>query len=118
MVCTVDMSQELREALATIQALKPGELVVLPGGDSEELAALREELAECKTQKAWWADSAKTLDERLTAAEQRNAELVAALKRIYGASEWTSNAYHYQEEAQKLACAALKPTESGKANEQ
>lgn len=50
-----------------------------------ELSALREELAECNKRKAWWVDSAKTLDERLTAAEQRNAELIALLEHAYGA---------------------------------
>lgn len=44
-----------------------------------ELAALREELAECNKRKASWIDSAKTLDERLTAAEQRNAAIAASV---------------------------------------
>jgi len=59
-----------------------------------ELAALREELAECNKRKAWWIDSAKSLDDRLTAAEQRNAELtqlLEATRDARDAEQYTSN---------------------------
>lgn len=46
-----------------------------------ELAALREELATTESMRKFFADAAVELDNRLTAAEQRNAELTSALVR-------------------------------------
>jgi hypothetical protein len=76
-----------------------------------ELAALREELAACKTQKAWWVDSAKTLDKRLTAAEQRNAALAKAATEFmeYAESGWD----HFPDVGVNLRAALTKPTKSG-----
>jgi hypothetical protein len=79
----------------------------------QEMAALREELAECNKRKAWWVDSAKTLDERLTAAEQRNADAEKLLRETsavlrggecYG---WEDN------QADQIDAFLGKPTESG-----
>lgn len=103
----------------------------------DERDALREELAECKTQKAWWVDSAKTLDERLTAAERRNADCEAkgierAAKLVQerldeyvrdhgvydsdtGTLEFPGDGAEYVEELDCIASfiRALKPAESG-----
>lgn len=76
-----------------------------------ELAALREELAKTReSHESMRADLIAT-DERLTAAEQRNAECIALLRRSTSADGqdvktwWNDRALILQ--------AALKPTESG-----
>jgi len=90
--------------------------VWVKGSDMDALlareAALREELAECKTQKAWWVDSAKTLDERLTAAEQRNARYESLLRQIIPCLAMSTNttAPTY---IRKINEALPQPTESG-----
>ena len=44
-------------------------------------AALRNELAEVSSMRTLWAGSAKTLDERLTIAEQRNASIAGKVNK-------------------------------------
>jgi hypothetical protein len=81
-----------------------------------ELAALREELAECKKQKAWWVDSAKTLDQRLTAAEQRNAELKVFDQFVGYLLDHCEGETIYEESLQRWLAESIeknKPTESG-----
>ena len=74
-----------------------------------ELAALREELAECNKRKAWWADSAKTLDERLTAAEQRNLRHESNLRHFASCAD----VRRVGTLAMDYVAALTKPTEPG-----
>lgn len=84
-----------------------GEVVVAELYDDaqSELAALREELAQAESMRKFWANSAVELDKRLTAAEQRNADLLSAMEMMADNSD--------DREVVEICRNYLKPTESG-----
>jgi predicted nucleic acid-binding Zn-ribbon protein len=73
-----------------------------------ELDDLREELAELEDQFDTLEHSNTTLKLKLSAAEQRNAELVELLDLVRD-----EDGYHYTDKLKARIEAALKPTESG-----
>jgi hypothetical protein len=77
----------------------------------DELAALREELAGNVMTIQELAGSHEDLQQRLTAAEQRNAELLSLLRRC--AEESAEGAHIFGTELWSEVLSALKPTESG-----
>jgi hypothetical protein len=78
-----------------------------------ELAALREELAACKRSNEIIRNQrpSEIFDQRLTAAEQRNADLVELLRRSSPGDG--QDFKQWWNERATLLLAALKPTESG-----
>lgn len=77
-----------------------------------ELAALREELAEIKESLSYRGSLLGRTEQRLTTAEQRNADCIALLRRSTSA-EGQDHKTWWNDRALILQAALTKPTESG-----
>lgn len=94
--------------------------VVIASEHVAQVAALREELAELSDLKAYATiplrercAERKDLEQRLTAAEQRNAELVELLRGAMPTLDLAADAFKSAKPVRNKVRAALKPTESG-----
>ena len=76
-------------------------------------AALREELAGCEATMRFNEGKNHEIHQRLTAAEQRNAELVELLRETVPALSLAASAFKAQKPVYIKVKNALKPTESG-----
>ena len=102
-VCDVPAAQSELAALREELFKRAGDI----GRISGERDALREELASANECALKYSEQAVDLQQRLTAAEQRNAELVELLRHVfYSVGYWNTDTCDRVE-------AALKPTESG-----